>query len=207
MPSIESLRAATEGCSAQELLRLLITERFPGKTVITASLRAPSIVVLKMVADIDPATPVVFCRRGTRFPESTAYQDTIVSLLGLVNVTVTEGHESQVRRGDYDHCERMRVEYEQGPGWSREIVHLNDSLAPYGCWVSAVYHAERPAESRVRVDAEGRLVRVNALAGWSDEQIRDFLDRNRIPRHARAYRERMRMPHRDGDTAVETYNV
>ena len=60
MPVLESLRAAVEGCTPEQLLRLLITDRFPGRTVITASLRAPSIVVLKMVADIDPVTPVVF---------------------------------------------------------------------------------------------------------------------------------------------------
>ena len=93
MPHLEPLRTATEGHTAEELLRFLIKDRYPGKTIVTASLRAPSVVVLKMVADIDPATPVVFCRRGTPFPESAAYHDTIVGLLGLSNVTVTAGHE------------------------------------------------------------------------------------------------------------------
>ena len=43
-------------------------------------------------SDIDPATPVVFCRRGTHFPESTAYQDTIVSLLRNDRLVVSRVH-------------------------------------------------------------------------------------------------------------------
>ena len=207
MPNLEALTAATSGYTAEELLRYLIEDRFPGTTVVTASLRAPSVVVLKMVADVDPTTPVVFCRRGTLFPESTAYHDTIVGLLGLTSVTVTAGHERVARRGDRDHCEQMRVEYQNCPGAGHEVAHLNDVLAPFECWVSAVYHAARPADSRVRVDAEGRLYRVNALAGWSDEQIREFMQRHGLPHHARAYRGRMRMPPRRNAAPVETYNV
>ena len=207
MSDLGSLRAATRDCSPEEMLRVLIQDRFPGRTVVTASLRVPSIVVLKMVADIDPATPVVFCRRGTPFPESTAYHDAIVGLLGLSNVTVTAGHELRTRRGDYDHCERMLVEYENCPGACHELAHLNDTLAAFDCWVSAVYHVDRPADSRPRVDAEGRLYRINALAGWSDERIREFVTRHGLPLHARAYRRSMRMPTREDTAPVETYNV
>ena len=61
--------------------------------------------------------------------------------------------------------------------------------------------------SATRIDAEGRLYRINALAGWSDEQLREFMDRHGIPRHARAYRRRMRMATREDAAPVETYNV
>ena len=48
------------GRGRPERRRLPIEEKFAGKTLVTASLKAPSVVVLKLVADIDPATPVVF---------------------------------------------------------------------------------------------------------------------------------------------------
>jgi len=207
MPDLKRLRTAAASCTPEELLRLLIVDRFPGTTVVTASLRAPSIVVLKMVADIDPGTPIVFCRRGTPFPESVVYHDTIVSLLGLTNVTVSRGEESRPERGDYDHCEKMRVEYQNCPGASHEVAHLNDTLAPFECWVSAVYHVEPPSRTRLRIDAEGRLYRINPLAGWSDEQVRDFMARHGVPHHARAYRRGMRMPPRQDSTPIQTFNV
>lgn len=207
MPDLTSLKAATDGCTTQDLLRLLIRNRFPGKTVVTASLRSSSVVVLKMVADIDPDTPVVFCRRGTPFPESKAFHDTIVSLLGLTNVTVTPGHEPQTRRGDYDHCEQMWVEHHDRPGRLREIAHLNRTLGPYECWISAVYHVHKPEGARHRVDAEGRLYRIDPLAGWSREEVREFIHTHGLPHHARAYRDEVRVPPGEDIPPVETFNV
>ena len=152
------------------------------------------------------STPVVFCSRGTPFKESLEYRARIVERLGLTHVSVVEGHEPQARRGDYDHCEKMWVEYEHGPGRSHEICHLNDTLAPYDCWVSAVYHARRPEDARPRVDAEGRLIRIDPLAGWSREDVREYMRAHDLPAHARAYRRNLRMPRRDDDAPVETFH-
>ena len=69
----------------------------------TASLMASSIVVLKMVADIDPATPVIFCHRPPVFEESVEYRAEIVRRLGLANTSMNEGREPDVRRGDSGH--------------------------------------------------------------------------------------------------------
>ena len=130
MSVFQDIRAISPDMATQDLLRFLIAERFPGKTIVTASLKAPSVVVLKMVADIDPATPVVFCARGYRFPESQVHRERIVELLGLSNVSLSEGGELDVQPGDHDHCESMWAESEHGTGRSYEIVHLNQTLAP-----------------------------------------------------------------------------
>ena len=149
--SLQDIRDVSVNLDTPALLRYLITERFAGNTVVTASLRAASIVVLKMVSDIDPATPIIFCHRRPVFDESVAYRTRIVDLLGLTNVSTNEGHEVDICDGDQDHCERMWVENRTLPGRSKELLHLNDSLAPYLCWISAVYHVPRPAGVRNRV--------------------------------------------------------
>jgi len=204
---LDQLKAATAGLSTQELLRFLLGDRFAGKTVVTASLRSSSVAVLKMVADIDPATPVIFCRRGAPFAESLEYHETIVGQLGLRNVRISAGHEPQTRRGDYDHYERMWIEYPNAPGRSFEIAHLNDILAPYECWISAVYHVKVPDAERHRLDVEGRLCRVDPLVGWSRDDVRAFMHLQDIPVHKRAYRAQVRMEHRDDAIPIETFNV
>ena len=73
MTDIDDLREACRDLSSEALLHYLIEDRFPAMTVVTASLRAPGIVVLKMIADIDPDTPVMFCRPGDLFEESRAH--------------------------------------------------------------------------------------------------------------------------------------
>ena len=194
MTVYQDIRSISPDLSAEELLRHLILERFPGKTIVTASLKAPGLVVLKMVADIDPATPVVFCRRGFQFPESRAYRERIVDLLGLENISETSGGEAEVLPGDIDHSERMWSETEDGMARSYEICHLNRTLAPYDCWISAVYHMPRSPHIEQRVDVESRLIRVDPLLRWSRDEVRAFMRTHGLPFHPRAIRRRPEPP-------------
>ena len=194
MTVYQDIRSISPELSAEELLRHLILERFPGKTIVTASLKAPSLVVLKMVADIDPATAVVFCQRGFQFPESQIYRERTVELLGLTNVGQTSGGEVEVLAGDFDHCERMWSESEDGMARSYEICHLNRTLAPYDCWISAVYHMPRSAHIEQRVDVESRLIRVDPLLRWSRDDVRSFMREHGLPFHPRATRRRPEPP-------------
>ena len=184
MSVYQDIRSVSPDLSTPDLLRFLIAERFPGKTLVTASLKAPSIVVLKLVADIDPATPVVFCGRGFQFPESDLYRARIVELLGLTNVSQTKGGEVDVLPGDLDHSERMWAESRDGLGRSYEIVHLNQTLAPYDCWISAVYHVPPPPQLTHRVEVEGRLIRVDPLNRWSKDEVRAFMREHKNMRKA-----------------------
>ena len=194
MSVFQDIRSVSPDLSTPDLLRFLIEERFAGKTLVTASLKAPSVVVLKLVADIDPATPVVFCVRGFEFPESGVYRKRIVELLGLENVSQTKGGEVEVLPGDYDHCERMWVESRDGLGRSYEIVHLNQTLAPYSCWISAVYHVPSPPRVTHRVDVESRLIRVDPLIRWTKDDVRAFMREHELPFHPRAVRRKPAAP-------------
>ena len=194
MTLVQEIRSVSPDLSTPDLLRFLIKDRFPGKTVVTASLRAPSIVVLKLVADIDPDCPVAFCHPGYLFPESLAYRERIVEQLGLTDVSVSRGGETDVVPGDHDHVERMWAESRDGTGRVFEIVHLNETLAPYDCWISAVYHMPRAPEVRQRVDVYGRLIGVDPLVHWSKDDIRAFMRENKLPFHPRALRPKPAVP-------------
>jgi phosphoadenosine phosphosulfate reductase len=188
MSLLTELRSETAGMSTADCLRHLIVERFPGRCLVSASLRASSQAVLRMVADIDPATPVVFCKPGFLLPESRAYRQRIVKLFGLTNVSVSQGGEAEVQAGDLDHYERMWSETDDGFSRIFEIVQLNRTLADYDCWISAVYHMGLPAADEAPVEREGRLIRVNPLSGWTRSDVRDFLNAQDIPFHPRAHR-------------------
>ncbi len=194
MSVYQDIRSVSPDLSTPDLLRFLIEEKFAGKTLVTASLKAPSVVVLKLVADIDPATPVVFCVRGFGFPESDVYRTRIVELLGLENVSQTKGGEVEVLPGDSDHCERMWVEHRDSLTRSFEIVHLNQTLAPYSCWISAVYHLPNSPHVSHRVDVESRLIRVDPLIRWTKDDVRAFMREHKLPFHPRAIRRKPAPP-------------
>jgi phosphoadenosine phosphosulfate reductase len=190
MSRFTEIRDETAGMPTPALLRYVVKERFVGKTLVTASLRAKSLVVLSMIAEIDPATPVVFCRPGHLFDESRKYRDLIVERLGLTTVSESTGHETRIKECDKDHCERMWAENETMPGRVFEVVHLNDTLAPYDCWISAVYHMARGGDARERVDVDGRLVRVDPLVDWNQEDVHRYMVEHGLPFHQRAYRQK-----------------
>jgi phosphoadenosine phosphosulfate reductase len=186
MSLLSDVWSVSSKLSTPDLLRYAITEKFPGKTVVSSSLRARSIVALAMIADVDPATPVVFCRPGHLFPQSLKYREHIIERLGLTNVSESGGRETSIVPGDHAHCERMWSESEDTPGRTFEITYLNDSLAPYDCWISAVYHVERRERVQHRVDKDGRLIRIDPLLTWSREDVRRYMLDHKLPFHPRA---------------------
>lgn len=188
MSLFQEIKSIGDDLHARELLRLVIEDKCPGRVAVTASLRAPSLVVLKMIADIDPAMPVIFCQPGVLLKESAAYRERIVKLLGLTNISVSHGSAAPPLPGDADHGERMWVECELGHGRIFEVLHLNEELAGYDCWISAVYHQPRSTQIRHKVDIDGRLILIDPLADWSKDDIRRFMRANRIPYHPRAVR-------------------
>lgn len=188
MTLLQDIRSVSANLDTRELLRYVVNERFAGKTVVTASLRAPSIVVLKMISEIDSATPVIFCHRPPVFEESIEYRAKIVGILGLKNISANEGYETEVRPGDNDHCERMWVHYRDMPGCSCQLLHLNECLAPYSCWINAVYHVSRPSFVRNRVDVDGRLIKIDPLIRWTKDDVREFMRAHNLPYHKMAKR-------------------
>lgn len=188
MSQLQEIWSVSARLETPELLAYMIREKYAGRTIVTASLRARSIVVLKMVADIDPATPVLFCRPGYEFEESRTYREQIIGLLGLSDVRFTDGRETGVQPGDHDHVERMWIECENIPGESFRIAHINKSLEAFACWVSAVYHETRHPDVKHRVDLDGRLVRVDPILDWTQDDVREFMRKNKLPYHKRARR-------------------
>lgn len=180
---LREIQEAAEGLSCYALLDALINRRFKGKTVVTASLRARSIVVLQMVSDIDPSTPIVFCHAGTLYPESVEYKEFIIERFGFTDVRQPQTGEFPTQPGDHDHVEWMKASYSGDQHHIKEALHLNKTLKDFDCWISAVYHVPSSTASRNRIDIEGKLIRVNPILDWSRETVNEFMRSHDLPFH------------------------
>jgi len=184
MVRAEELQNATAGMTAPELLRYLLAKEFPNRCAVTSALRARSVVVLHMIVEIDHATPVIFCHAPYVFPESVEYRDRIIRMLGLTDVRAPAIAETDVISRDQDHSENILSEA-GGSGEIKSTVHLNNSLAGFDCWVSAAYHRPYTEEQAPRLMGEGRLLRVDPLAGWTQKDVHAYLARRDLPLHPR----------------------
>src|SRR5579872_1814674 len=71
---------------ARLLLHAMIREEFAGKIALISSFGADAALLLAMVAEIDPATPVLFLETQKHFPETLDYVRTLTKQLGLMQV-------------------------------------------------------------------------------------------------------------------------
>ncbi|HYS47064.1 MAG TPA: phosphoadenosine phosphosulfate reductase family protein, partial [Rhizomicrobium sp.] len=83
---LKELQDKAAGRDAHGILELALTGEFAGKTAVVSSFGAESAVLLKLVADIDPNTPILFLNTGKLFGETLRYRDRLQDLLGLGDV-------------------------------------------------------------------------------------------------------------------------
>ncbi|MDO9563453.1 MAG: phosphoadenosine phosphosulfate reductase family protein, partial [Bradyrhizobium sp.] len=69
---------------------------------VVSSFGTESAALLKVMADVDPAIPVVFLDTGWLFEETLAYRDTLIATLGLRDVRSIRPLEQTLSREDPD---------------------------------------------------------------------------------------------------------
>jgi phosphoadenosine phosphosulfate reductase len=201
MTRVDEILRHTENMDAVSLLRYLIKEKFPRTTLATCSLRGRSVSVLKMISAIDPATPIVFCHMPNLYPESLEYRAKLVRDLGLLDIREPEENRGAVG-GDCNHSEGLWAENPVDRTRAYRTVHLNQTLAEFDCWISAVYHGPYPEAPGPRAREEGRLIRIDPLASWTLEQVRGFMQEHGLSYHPRANLDRSHYPKDEPEPVV-----
>src|SRR6185437_8528375 len=72
---LAQLQDASRGRDARGVLELALQGEFKGKSAVVSSFGAESAVLLHLVAEIDPATPILFLNTGKLFGETLRYRD------------------------------------------------------------------------------------------------------------------------------------
>src|SRR5579859_7418458 len=145
---LAALQEKAAGRDAHGLLELALTEEFAGKTAVVSSFGAESAVLLKLVADIDPNTPILFLNTGKLFGETLRYRDRLQDVLGLGDVRSLSP--SLEERGKLD---------SDGTLWSRntdaccdfrKTVPLNRALEPFQAQITG----RKRFQTRERADMQ-----------------------------------------------------
>ena len=164
------------------LLRCAITREYAGRIAVVSSFGADSAMLLALVAEIDPATPVLFLDTGMHFPETLAYRDRLAERLGLTDVR--DIHPDPVELAKADPDGELHRWIPDDCCAVRKVAPLERALAGFDAWVSG----RRRSQSRTRaalpfVEQEDGRAKFNPLADWSAERIVAELARRDLPRH------------------------
>ena len=152
------------------LLRLSIRDLYPGRIALVSSFGADSAVLLHMVAQVDIATPVIFVDTGHLFPETLAYRDDLVTLLGLRDV-----------RSVQPSAEDLAAMDPEGFLWSsdpdvccdiRKVRPLTGAIEGYDAWITGRKRFQSGTRAALPLfEAEGERVKINPLAGWDASEL------------------------------------
>ena len=158
--------------------------RDAGKIALVSSFGAESVVLLHMAAIADRSVPVLFIDTQMLFTETLVYQTEVSERLGLKNVQVIRADAQAVakrdpygalRLGDTDACCALR-----------KVEPLENALAGYEGWITGrkrFQSGSRAALEFFEIEDGSTRIKVNPLAHWAPEDVRAYMEENRLPRH------------------------
>lgn len=128
-----------------------------------------------------PGVHVVFLDTGYHFSETIGMRDavavtmpvnvkTVLPLTSVVQQDVRHG--AQLHGRNPDLCCAMR-----------KVEPLDRALRPYRAWASGLRRADSPSRANTPVvewDARHSMVKLNPIAGWTDEQVNAYIADNGI---------------------------
>ena len=164
------------------LLRAMIEREFPGRIAVVSSFGAESAAVLGLIAEIDPATPVLFLDTRKHFAETLAYRDALATRLGLADLRVIGPDAAALAEQDSD-------------GWLwqrdpnrcchlRKVLPLRRALQGFDAWITGRkrYQSSARAQLAPIEVAEGRI-RINPIATWTAADVEAAFEVAGLPRH------------------------
>jgi len=133
-PAAAQLDLALRDASPADVIAAALKTVGRERLALVSSFGTESAALLKVMAEVDPAIPVVFLDTGWLFAETLAYRDTLIATLGLRDVrTIKPAEEALAREdrdgelwfSDPDACCRIR-----------KVEPLARALQPFAAWIN-----------------------------------------------------------------------
>lgn len=149
---------------------------------VVSSFGTESAALLKVVAEVDPAIPVLFIDTGWLFEETLAYRDTLTARLGLKDVRSLTPDVGELARQDPE-----RDLWHANPDACcalRKVAPLAKGLAPFHAWINGRkrYQGGQRAELPV-VEADGQRLKFNPFARVDRADLEAIYQEANLPPH------------------------
>ena len=178
----EALDRALRDASPAEIIKTALKTVGRENLALVSSFGTESAALLKVMADVDPAIPVVFLDTGWLFEETLAYRDTLIATLGLRDVRSIKPLEETLSRedpnrelwfSDPDACCRIR-----------KVEPLARALKPFSAWINGRKRFQGGARAELPVvEDDGTKLKFNPFANASREEIEAIYKLAKLPPH------------------------
>jgi phosphoadenosine phosphosulfate reductase len=180
--SAEELDRALRNATPAEVIATALQTAGREHLAVVSSFGTESAALLKVMAEVDPAIPVIFLDTGWLFAETLAYRDTLTAALGLRDVRSIKPLEETLKREDQnrelwfsdpDACCRIR-----------KVEPLARALAPFSAWINGRKRFQGGLRSDIAVvEQDGVRLKFNPFANVSREEIERIYRLANLPPH------------------------
>ena len=178
----ERLNTLFAGAKTQDWLRAVLKDKLAGDIAVVSSFGAESAVLLHLVAQIDPDTPVLFLDTGKHFPETLAYRDELVERLGLTNLQILRPDPAKLAERDEN---GLRWSYDpDGCCEIRKVEPLARAKEGLDSWFSGRKAFQSQTRANLpRFEVEDGRLKVNPLGDWVKADLEAYFEEQNLPRH------------------------
>ena len=180
--SAQTLDHALRNASPAQVIEAALKTVGREQLALVSSFGTESAALLKVMADVDPAIPVIFLDTGWLFEETLAYRDTLIETLGLRDVRSIKPLEEALSRQDPDRelwftdpdaCCRIR-----------KVEPLTRALKPFSAWINGRKRFQGGARAAIPVvEEDGAKLKFNPFANVSREEIEAIYKMAKLPQH------------------------
>ncbi|HSI42444.1 MAG TPA: phosphoadenylyl-sulfate reductase [Xanthobacteraceae bacterium] len=178
----DTLERSLAGAPPVEIIKAARDAVGRGRMCVVSSFGTESAALLAYVAQVDPATPVLFLDTQWLFEETLAYRDELAAKLGLTDVRsiqpdaptlAIQDPERDLWFSDADACCRIR-----------KVEPLAKALGGFDAWLNGRkrYHGGGRADIPV-VERDGARLKFNPLANVDQAEVDGIQARLNLPRH------------------------
>ena len=157
-------------------------EAFGTRLALVSSFGAESAILLHMVAEVAPATPVLFLETGMLFGQTLDYRRNLVARLGLTDVRdlrpnyqdlAVADPQSKLHQTDTDACCEVR-----------KVRPLDRALLDFDGWITGRkrFHGGDRLSLPV-VEEAGTQIKFNPLANWGKDELDGYMAAHDLPAH------------------------
>jgi phosphoadenosine phosphosulfate reductase len=182
LPPADALDGALREASPQEVIAVALKAVGRDKLALVSSFGTQSAALLKVMADVDPAIPVIFLDTGWLFEETLAYRETLTAKLGLRDVRAIKPLDETLSRedperdlwfNDPDACCRIR-----------KVEPLARALQPFDAWINGRKRFQGGLRADIAVvEQDGPRLKFNPFANVSREAIEAIFKAADLPPH------------------------
>lgn len=182
---LASVNPCLEKMPAQERVQWAL-DYLPASAIMTSSFGAQSAVMLHLITQNAPDTPVVLLDTGYLFPETYLFVDQLQRKLKLNIHVYRSEHTAAWQEARYGKLWEQDVEGIERYNQINKVEPMQKALQELqaGTWFSGL----RRSQSRSRVDTQvlqthGDTIKVHPLVDWSDRDIHFYLKDHDLPYH------------------------